>query len=266
MYNGPELPVIYENPRFDAATPTLQPVINRAIRFGGVMMMEWGTLTLIEDSPRYLKIATIVVAGLVLGVHESWPWLRMRDWRWYPALMSVLLASYAGIFAYALITEPHKPAAITAPVAQMASPAPPSPAPPVDKRKNPLDSEQSKWLAVSRIHAGLEGNNGPKCKLSIVRYQLPYAENFSDNLKEVFKVLDWPLSEGFATAQQPRGLSIKASGKGDSPSYRCAALMINSFNSISWRTGVWAGNVVFPSNEGCEDCVELDIGNDPEQQ
>jgi hypothetical protein len=95
---------------------------------------------------------------------------------------------------------------------------------------------------------------------------LPYAENFSDNLKEVFKVLDWPLSEGFATAQQPRGLSIKASGKGDSPSYRCAALMINSFNSISWRTGVWAGNVVFPSNEGCEDCVELDIGNDPEQQ
>jgi hypothetical protein len=33
MYNGPELPVIYENPRFDAATPTLQPVINRAIRW-----------------------------------------------------------------------------------------------------------------------------------------------------------------------------------------------------------------------------------------
>lgn len=29
-----ELPVIYENPRFDAATPTLKPVIDRAIRFG----------------------------------------------------------------------------------------------------------------------------------------------------------------------------------------------------------------------------------------
>jgi hypothetical protein len=49
MSSGPELPVIYENPRFDKATPTLWPVVNRAVRFGAVMMMEWGTLTLIED-------------------------------------------------------------------------------------------------------------------------------------------------------------------------------------------------------------------------
>ncbi len=76
--SAPELPVIYENPRFDAATPTLQPVINRAIRYGAVLMIEWGTLTLIEDAPRYLKIATLVIAVLVLAVHESWPWLRAR--------------------------------------------------------------------------------------------------------------------------------------------------------------------------------------------
>jgi hypothetical protein len=76
---SPELPVIYENPRFDAATPTLKPVIDRAVRFGAVMMLEWGTLTLIEEAPRYLKIATVVISILVLAVHESWPWLRMRD-------------------------------------------------------------------------------------------------------------------------------------------------------------------------------------------
>src|ERR1700730_3140908 len=109
MSSGPELPVIYENPRFDKATPTLYPVLNRSIRFGAVMMLEWGTLTLIEDSPRYLKFATIAVAGLVLGVHESWPWLRMRDWRWYPSLMAIFITSYFAIFAYALYTEPpHK--------------------------------------------------------------------------------------------------------------------------------------------------------------
>jgi hypothetical protein len=109
MSSGPELPVIYENPRFDKATPTLKPVVDRAVRFTGVILMEWGTLTLIEESPRYLKVATIVVAGLVLAVHESWPWLRMRDWRWYPSLMTTFVVGYFAIFAYALYTEPaHK--------------------------------------------------------------------------------------------------------------------------------------------------------------
>jgi len=95
--SGPELPIIYENPRFDKATPTLQPVINRAIRFGGVLMLEWGTLTLIEDSPRYLKYATVVIAVLILAVHESWPWLRMRGKYWYPSLMGTLVIGYFGM-------------------------------------------------------------------------------------------------------------------------------------------------------------------------
>jgi hypothetical protein len=49
MSDGPLLPVIYENPRFDFATPTLWPVFDRAIRFILVALMEWGTLTLIEN-------------------------------------------------------------------------------------------------------------------------------------------------------------------------------------------------------------------------
>jgi hypothetical protein len=100
-----ELPVIYENPRFDSATPTLKPVIDRAVRFGAVMMLEWGTLTLIEDSPRYLKIATLVIAALVLAVHESWPWLRIRNRYWYPSLMGALLVTFAGLFVFALATN-----------------------------------------------------------------------------------------------------------------------------------------------------------------
>jgi hypothetical protein len=127
MSSGPELPVIYENPRFDKATPTLKPVIDRAVRFTGVILMEWGTLTLIEESPRYLKVATIIVAGLVLAVHESWPWLHMRNKRWYPSLMVTLVAGYLGLFFYALTTEPpHKTGAqqITSPAASEPPPAP----------------------------------------------------------------------------------------------------------------------------------------------
>jgi hypothetical protein len=118
MSSGPEIPVIYENPRFDTATPTLKPVFDRAIRFGAVLMLEWGTLTLIEGSPRYLKYATVVIAVLLLAVHESWPWLRMRNQYWYPALMGGLIASYVGIFIYAETTAPpasHAPPAVSSP-------------------------------------------------------------------------------------------------------------------------------------------------------
>jgi hypothetical protein len=44
------------------------------------------------------------------------------------------------------------------------------------------------------------------------------------------------------------------------------AAMVAYWQRVSWRTGVWAGNAIFPSNEGCAECVEIDIGNDPEQQ
>lgn len=129
MYSGPELPVIYENPRFDAATPTLKPVFDRAIRFGAILMLEWGTLTLIEDAPRYLKWVTVVIAVLILAVHESWPWLRMRDRRWYPSLMGSLILAFISVCAYAEITEPHGRAA-NKPGTMMAAPtSPPIPAP-----------------------------------------------------------------------------------------------------------------------------------------
>jgi hypothetical protein len=98
---APELPVIYENPRFDAATPTLKPVIDRAIRAGLILMLEWGTLTLIESAPPYLKWATVVIAILGLAVHESWPWLSMRDRRWYPTLIVGLILAFLAICGFA---------------------------------------------------------------------------------------------------------------------------------------------------------------------
>lgn len=261
----PEMPVIYENPRFDAATPTLRPVFDRAMRAGLVLMLEWGTLTLIESAPPYLKWATVVIAILGLSVHELWPWLRMRDKRWYPALMGGLILAFVGICGYAVLTEPqsHHIASVT-PV-QPTRPTPP-PAPPVDRRKNPLDDGAAKWGVVSGLHSALATNNLSKCDLSIVRYQLPYAEELSDRIKEIFAVLDWTPKESFSTTQQPRGLTIKSSDH-TSEFNRCGAQFRAAFvNSTTWKGGTWNLNqTYFPHSADCANCVELDIGNDPDQ-
>ena len=264
---APELPVIYENPRFDFATPTLKPVFDRAIRFGSVLMLEWGTLTVIEDAPRYLKYATVIIAILVLAVHESWPWLRMRNKRLYPAFMAVLILAYAGIFGYAFITEPLKPHAVAGAPTTIALP---NPSPPVaaiiDRRKNLINDASAKWGIISGLHDAFKRGNLPKCEISIVRYQLPYAEVMSDDLKETLGVADWPFQERFATTQLPRGLTVKSSDRNSTVSVRCGSAITGALrNSTTWRGGTWSvGQTYFPHDGDCETCIEIDIGNDPD--
>ena len=48
---------------------------------------------------------------------------------------------------------------------------------------------------MSRLHDATTRQNLPKCSISIVRYQLPYAENMSDDLKELLTVADWTYKE-----------------------------------------------------------------------
>ena len=258
----PEMPVIYENPRFDAATPTLKPVIDRVIRFGAVMMIEWGTLALIEDAPRYLKYATVAIAVLILAVHESWPWLRMRNSRLYPAFMIGLVLAYIGIFTYASISETNSP--VIPPATSQHNPT--VPAKPVDRRKNPLNDNAAKWGVVSRLHNSLTHSNVTRCPISIMRYQLPYAETFADDLKAILTVLDWPFQEHFASVQEPRGLTVKSSDR-NKVSRRCGDEIHSALrNSATWRGGTWnVGKAYFPRDKDCVDCIEIDIGNDPDQ-
>jgi hypothetical protein len=44
----------------------------------------------------------------------------------------------------------------------------------------------------------------------IVRYQLPYSETYSDDIKEVLGVIEWKFHEAFATEELPRGLSLRS--------------------------------------------------------
>jgi hypothetical protein len=270
---APELPVIYENPRFDAATPTLQPVINRAIRFGAVLMIEWGTLTLIEGAPRYLKIATLVIAVLVLAVHESWPWLRMRSRYWYPSLMGGLLSTFVGICIYAFATEPQ---ISHSPTTTATTTVTPSSAPtPVDHRKNPFDDATAKWQLAQRLHYITSVEKIPKCKILLLRYPLPFAENYSDDLKEVLKVMDWEVAESIAVSALQKGLSVIAVGDGTSD--KCANAFVPALRNSG---GQWHGGSPIPvrmnvlskdDNEGnavlirgCGTCMILTIGNDIE--
>jgi len=272
--SGPELPIIYENPRFDRATPTLQPVINRAIRFGAVFTLEWGVLTLMEDASRELKYGTAAIAVLILAVHESWPWLSMRGKYWYPSLMVLLMTGYAAVFGYAELT-----AAVTAALPRAGAAAieqnllpdkqnllPDKQGSLPDRRRHPLDSDSARWGMVSRLHYAFETKSATRCNLSIVRYQLPYAENLADDLKAILKVVDWPVTEKFSQTQQPRGLSIKISEQPNRNAERCMAVLRSALSkSTTWKGREWVVNYYYDSNRSCPECVELDIGNDPDE-
>ena len=105
---------------------------------------------------------------------------------------------------------------------------------------------------------------------AIVRYQLPYAENMSDDLKELLTVADWTYKETFVSAELPRGLSFKAANNSIDPRlYICGNELLNTFrDAVTWKGGTWNVNLTyFPGGTptDCADCVEIDIGNDPDE-
>jgi hypothetical protein len=252
------MPVIYENPRFDTATPTLKPVFDRAMRAGLVLMLEWGSLTVIESAPPYLKWATVVIAILGLAVHESWPWLRMRHRLWYPGLMAGLVLIYAGLFGYAVFSEPPSHTTPVVPAFPAASAVSlPS-----------LHEDAAKWRMVKSLHALSTTEHGPikgTCEVVVVRYQLPYAENIFLDLKDIFDVIDWKYHEAFASSTLPRGLSIK-SVQGDVSS-DCMSLFREQLSNNTSRVTASNSFVEKPKEDEhmklCSGpCFEIDIGNE----
>lgn len=205
----PTLPVIYENPTFDASTPTLKPVIDRAIRFGAVMMLEWGTLTLIEETPRYLKISTVVIAALILAVHESWPWLRMRNKYIYPVFMLILIVTYIIIFCYALLTQSSS---TTKPITPSSITIPSLPAPFI----SPIHEKSAKWDIVQGIRNAIMRNGlNPECHITIVRESAAYAEDYATDFKEILDVLNWKV-DGEHLGAVNKEITIRAINEGQS--------------------------------------------------
>lgn len=140
------LPILY-----DANTPVWRPLFDRALRAAMVLAVEWSSLSLIEDSPRYVKIATLVIAILVLAVLESRYFL-MAKGRWYfPSFIASLLVIYGGIIVYAFIVypSPHREIVIhDKPISDESAKAPSQVpvSPPID-----LSSGQQKNLFISIV-------------------------------------------------------------------------------------------------------------------
>jgi hypothetical protein len=285
------LPILYTpKSRYTSDTNVWVPIIVTGIRIGAITMLEWLSLRFVEGAPIGVCVATGVFAVAVLAVLQTKDWLDFKG-RWYFTIsLTGLLAAWIAVSAYGFLAYPPQdkiiPTFPTAdeigaaivrnlpkpPVSQPAGSA--TPAAQVDKRKNPLNDATAKWLLTANLHDLASPHfNLPKCKILIVRYQLPYAEDFSDDLKTVLKVMDWPFEESFASAQLPRGLSVAGLDQGES--FRCAHAISEQAlrNAASWRGGTWSIPETFiPMNspeadtlKKCGDCILVNIGNDPDQ-
>jgi hypothetical protein len=246
-------------------------------------MLDWVTLRFIEHAPDAVWIITGVISVAILAVLQSREWLDFRG-RWYfSSFIGFLLVSWIGVIGYAYLNyhsaeKPHVLSAdeIAAAIVRFL-PKSPTPAnattiasPAAVEPRNPLATDNAKWQAVSRIYHMLDAQNIGRCKVVIVRYQLPYAENFADDLKAILIVAKWDFEERFASTQVPKGLSIRTVDK--APVTACAQAFARAITSgATIRGGTWGMNVNWidptkgsPYLRDCPDCVEVDIGNEPE--
>jgi predicted outer membrane lipoprotein len=278
------MPVLYTpKTRYTSDTNVLVPVIVNFLRAGAIMMLDWVTLRFIDHAPVLVWIVTFIISIAVLAVLQSKDWLDFKG-RWYFtwSIGSLLAAWFITIgYAYwayhdssekgalfptadeigeAIARHLPRPAGVPAGTPSV------TPSVQIDRRKNPLNDDVAKWQAVSRLHDMAAVQKLPKCSISIVRYQLTYAEDFSDDLKAILKIADWPYKESFAASQVPRGMTIKSSDR-QNESQRCGSALQGALrNSTLWKGGTWNLNMsYFPhDNTDCDDCVEINIGNDPD--
>jgi hypothetical protein len=176
--------------------------------------------------------------------------------------MGGLLATFVGVCTYAFLFEPHSAPTRLTPAAQ-----------PIDPRKNPLDDAAAKWGLAAGLHTINDQQHTLRFKILIVRYQVPYAEHLANDLKEVLKVMDWDYEESFATTQIEPGLSIVLL-QGHMPQGRLESLLTTAFNNAAtWHDRQWnvpMVNTPMTSEQtermkNCGECVQLNIGNDPDQ-
>jgi hypothetical protein len=277
------MPVLYTpKTRYTSDTNVLIPVIVNFLRAGAIMMLDWVTLRFIEHAPVLVWIITFIISLAVLAVLQSKDWLDFKGRSYFTLSISGLLAAWLITIGYAYwayhdtsektslfptadeigqAIARHLPRAnVLAGTSSVAATVQ------VDRRKNPLNDDAAKWQAVSRLHDMVSVQKIAMCRISIVRYQLTYAEDFSDDLKSIFKVADWPFKESFAASQVPRGLTIKTSDR-QNESQRCGSALQGALrNSTTWKGGTWnLNNSYFPHDStDCDDCVEINIGNDPD--
>ncbi len=89
-------PIIY-----DASTPIFRPLWDRGLRSALVFGIEWASLSLIEDSPSWLKLATMILASLGLAIIESRYFLMLKKRGVFAGLLAVVICIWVALVSYA---------------------------------------------------------------------------------------------------------------------------------------------------------------------
>lgn len=134
---------------------------------------------------------------------------------------------------------------------------------------DPLRNEAAKWRIAKYLKEQTEGINGG-CEAVIVRYQLPYAENYAQDLKEILHMSGWTYHEVFSTTTLPNALTTRSSFN-NFDVRRCGDLLRIKLNSIdgpsspqlvaAWDYTEKPTDYMQPCSAAC---VEISIGNEPQ--
>lgn len=95
---------------------------------------------------------------------------------------------------------------------------------------------------------------------------MPYSETFSDDIKELLSAIEWKFHEMFATEELPRGLSLRSFESGLSRA--CLDVLKERLNNDLQQSlnppWAWVETATKYMAECSSQCVEIDIGNDPQ--
>ena len=108
----PSLPVLYVPPaKYTDKTSVFTPIVLHVLRTGAVLLIEWTTLDYIENASLLVRIATFIVALLVLAVLECRDWLNFKRRHLFTYSISILIVIYVAIcgYAFAFLRETSAP-------------------------------------------------------------------------------------------------------------------------------------------------------------
>jgi hypothetical protein len=135
---------------------------------------------------------------------------------------------------------------------------------------NPIHDAATKWKIARNLHdiSTNEPALSNNCEVVIVRHPLLYSEMYSNDIKEVLKVVGWKVHEALATEPLQRGLSLISFERGLSRT--CLDALKQRFDNdtqpaprVDWH---WIEIATKHMAECAGQCVEIDIGNDPGSQ
>jgi hypothetical protein len=84
----------------------VSPILQTGIRFVAILEVEWSTLTLLESTPGWVKIATLFLCVAVLGVLEFQAWFSNCGKWVFSGTLSALIVVYVALCAIGYLLLP----------------------------------------------------------------------------------------------------------------------------------------------------------------